>query len=259
MIPLAVTVSTRQGPRLAVSARAQAAAWGLPWLDRPERGGLEALLELEAEALLVCGGRGWVLRDRHGEVSFSPGLSAVRVKRLERGGQGEDHLVRLAELRPGDVVLDATLGLAADAIVCARVVGETGRVIGVEGSRALYLLVSEGLSRLGRPPRSCEVEPRFGRAEEVLATLPRGSVDVVLIDPMFERPRRASAAFEVLRRFAVHEPLTPEVLAHARRVARRWVVVKAGRYGGELRRLGLEPARMHRAGPIQWARIGPLE
>jgi len=256
--PLAVTVSARHGQRLAVVAKAQAVAWGLPWLDRPEKGGLDVLLADRAEALLVFGGDGWVLRDLHGEVGFSPGLAMVRIKRLASGRQAEDQLVRLAELSPGDTVIDATLGLAADALVCARAVGEKGRVIGIEASLPLFLLVSEGLSRMQPFAQSCAIEPRWGRAEQVLAELPDRSVDCVLFDPMFDRPRRSSGSFEVLRRFAVHEPLTPEQLLEARRVARRCVVVKVGRYGRELRRLGLEPVPQTRCGPLQWARVAPL-
>lgn len=258
MIPLAVTVSARHGQRLSSVAKAQAAAWGLPWLDRPEKGGLEALLVDQADALLILGGEGWVLRDRHGEVGFSPGLAMVRIKRLVAGRQAEDLLVRLAELTAGDVVVDATMGLAADALVCARAVGESGRVIGVEASLPLFLLVREGLSRMPPFAQSCAIEPRFGRVEQVLAELPDRSVDCVLFDPMFDRPRRSSGSFEVLRRFAVHEPLTAEQLLEARRVARRWVVVKVGRYGRELRRLGLTPVPHTRCGPLQWARVEPL-
>lgn len=258
MIPLAVTVSARHGQRRSSVAKAKAAEWGLPWLDRPEKGGLEALLAEQAEALLVLGAEGWVLRDRQGEAGYSPGMSVVRIKRLDSGHQADDLLVRLGELSLGDVVLDATLGLASDALVCARVVGPTGRVIGVEASLPLFVLVREGLTRMGARANSCAVEPRLGRAEEVLAAMPDASVDCVFFDPMFDRPRRGSGSFEVLRRFAVRDPLTPETLRDARRVARRWVVVKVGRYGKLLQRLGLTPVPQTRMGPLQWARVGPL-
>jgi 16S rRNA (guanine1516-N2)-methyltransferase len=270
VIPLAVTVSARAGQRLSSVARAQAAAWGLPWLDRPEQGGLAPLLVDQVAALLILGGEGWVLRDREGGVGFSPGLATVRIKRLDPArrtagagepgalNQADDQLVRLGQLGPGDVVFDATLGLAADALVCARAVGASGRVIGVEASLPLFLLVKEGLARMRPFSKSCAIEPRLGRAEALLAELPDGSVDCVLFDPMFDRPRRASQAFDVLRRFALHEPLTEKTLFEARRVARRWVVVKVGRYGNELKRLKLEAVPQTRAGPLVWARVAPL-
>jgi hypothetical protein len=167
--------------------------------------------------------------------------------------QADDQLVRLGEIGPGDIVLDATLGLAADALVCARAVGASGRVIGVEASLPLFLLVKEGLARMRPFPKSCAVEPRLGRAEALLAELPDGSVDCELFDPMFDRPRRASQAFDVLRRFALHEPLTEETLLEARRVARRWVVVKVGRYAEPSGSSGLPQTRR----PARVARVAP--
>jgi hypothetical protein len=258
-VPLGVAVSARAGQRWQAHARQRAEAWGLPWFDRPAQGGLQPLLEGgPVEALLVHGGTGWVLRDARGQLAFSPGMATLRIKRLRDGVQQPDALVRLGELGPADTVVDATLGLAADALVCAHVVGPAGRVIGVEASRALFLLVSEGLAAAGPAPGSCPVEPRSGDAREVLAGLPAGSADVVLLDAMFERPRAGAPAFEGLRRFAVMEPLGPELVAAARRVARRWVVIKTGRHGGELKRLGIEPASDRRPGPLQWARLPPL-
>ena len=256
-VPLGVAVTARAGLRGLGEARARARAWGLPFFDRLEPGGLQPLLEGPVQALLVLGGRGWVLRDARGQLAFTPGMAQLRIKRLRDGVQQPDFLVRLGELGPGDAVVDATLGLAADALVCAHVVGPTGRVLGVEASRALYLLVSEGLGAAPPPPTSCPVEVRFGDAREVLAGLPPGSADVVLLDAMFERPRAAGPAFELLRRHAVAEPLGPELVAAARRVARRWVVIKTGRYGGELKRLGIAPEPAHRLGPLQWARLPP--
>jgi 16S rRNA (guanine1516-N2)-methyltransferase len=256
-MPLAVTVGAH-GDRYTVEARRCAEAWKLPFLDRPARGGIGALLEASARACLVLSGDGWALRDAAGSLAFSPGLAMVRLKRLDSGQRDEDVVVRLAELEAGDTVLDATLGLAADALVCARAVGPSGRVVGVEASFPLWVVVSQGLARAAGYPGSCQVEAVHGSAREVLSTWPTGSADVVTLDPMFDRPRKASPAFELLRAHAVHAPLDAETLREARRVARRWVIVKGGRYGQEFRRLGLEAVPLRRAGPVVWARVGPL-
>lgn len=256
--PLAVTVGAH-GARFTHEARQRAAAWGLPYLERPTEGGVAALLAHAAAACLVLSANGWALRDARGSLSFSPGMATLRIKRLEKGEQADDVLVRLGELSPGDTVVDATLGLGVDALVCARAVGPTGRVTGVEASRALWLLVSEGLSRLPPFPRSCRVEALHGRARAVLAGMGTGSADVVTLDPMFDLAKKASPQFELLRAHAVHEPLDEATLREARRVARRWVVVKGGRYGREFPRLGLEAVPLARSGPLVWARVGPLE
>jgi 16S rRNA (guanine1516-N2)-methyltransferase len=255
VIELGVTVSTY---RFASEARARAHEWGLPFLERPERGGLTALLQTDARALLVLCGTGWRLKDRQGECGFGPGMAAVRIKRLRTGVQQPDALVLLGELRAGDVVVDATLGAGADALVCAHVVGRTGRVIGFEASRPLFLLASQALPTLQVSPAACIVEPYFGDARVLLAKLPARSADCVMFDAMFDRQKGSTPSFDVLRRFALHAPLTRETIELARVVARRWVVIKAATFGGELKRLGLQAAPRTRFGPLEWARVSPL-
>jgi hypothetical protein len=255
-VALAVTIGAH-AERFAAEARRRAQEWGLPYLERPEKGGMDALLERDAEALFVLNAHGWSLHDAHGSLAFGPGMARVRLKRMAAGQGEDDVLLRAGELKPGDVVVDATLGLAGDALVCARAVGPTGRVVGIEASWPLWLLVSEGLARLELFPGSCRIEVLHGRARDVLAGMATGSADVVTLDPMFDRPKRSAPTFELLRRYALHEPIDAETLAEARRVARRWVVLKSGRDGRELRRLGLEALPRRSGSPTVWARIGP--
>jgi hypothetical protein len=252
-VALAVTTTGKAPGRHVDLARAKAEAWGLPFFERPLKSPIERLLE-HAGALLVLGGSGWALCDASGSCGFSPGLATVRLKRLDKGEQAQDVIVRLGELRAGDVVVDGTVGLAADALVCARAVGPTGRVLGAEASLAIWALVSEGLAP---DARSAPIEVRRLTARELLQGLPDRSADVVCLDPMFDRPGKAAPGFAVLRRYAVHEPLDEATLAEARRVARRWVLVKAGRYGQEFERLGLREERLVRGSPVRWARVPP--
>lgn len=256
-VPLAVTVTAKQPGRYVDEARTRAAEWGLPFVARPRRSALQPALDAVATAFLVLGGNGWTLRDAERELRFSPGMAMLRVKRID-AGHVDDVLVRLAELRSGDVVVDATLGLAADALVCARAVGPTGLVIGVEAALPLYALAREGLARMAPFAGSARIEVRHGLALAALGAMPTASADVVLLDPMFDVPKRATPAFEVLRRFALHEPLDAQTLAEARRVCRRWVVVKGGRYGRALPALGLTQARTSPSSPAVWARVGPV-
>lgn len=255
VFPLAVTVSQRGRSAPTTRARAAAARWGLPYLERPRKTGLEPQLGVFATTFLVLGGDGWTLRDAHGALRFSPGMAMLRIKRIDAGHPLDDQVIKLGELRPGDVVLDGTLGLGADALVCAKAVGPSGRVIGVEQSLPLFALVSEGvggpLPFTGMAPIACV----HGLAGEVLAGMGDASVDVVLFDPMFELPKKASPAFEILRRYASFEPLTPATLGQARRVARRWVLVKSGRFTRLLAELGLQPEPGSRSADVRWARV----
>ncbi len=212
------------------------------------------MLQRVAEAFLVFDSEGVVLRHGEGALRFTPGMAHLRVKRISAGEQ-DDFLLRFSELRPADAVLDCTLGLAGDALVAARAVGEQGRVVGLEKSLAIYAVVSEGLAAHAYAPGSCRIEPVHADAAAYLGQLPPASFDVVLFDPMFERPRRASPTFELLRRFADYAPLTPEMLESARRVARRWVVVKGSRYSTDLKKLGLRPEAPPRHATVVWARV----
>lgn len=251
-VPLAVTVTAKQPGRYTSTAKTKAAEWGLPFFARPEKGQLPELIGVVAEAFLVLGGGGWTLHDARGELYFSPGTAALRVKRL-----AEDVLVRLCELKAGDSVFDGTLGLGSDALICARQVGPTGKVIAVESSLPLYALVSEGLRR--EPPfsDSATIDVRHGHSLAVLETLEPRSLDCVIFDPMFDLPKRSTPSFDMLRTYASHEPLDEVTLNEARRVARRWVVVKGGRYGKEFDRLGLTALKLTRFKPLVWARVGP--
>lgn len=251
---LAVTTSNQVDPVLVAQAKVAAGQWGLPFYDRPKKSGLEPHYGVVAEAFLVLGSDGWTLRDPHGALRFTPNMAWLRIKRIDAGVH-DDVLVKLCELREGDHVLDCTLGLGADALVCARVVGPTGRVVGVEQSLPLWVIADRGLATFdtGRP--SARIETVHGDSLALLRTLEPKSFDCVLFDPMFEKPKGSSPAFDVLRRYATDAPLSPEALAHARRVARRWVVVKSARYTPALKRLGLAPEPTSRFSNIVWARI----
>ena len=254
-LPLAVTVSGKAGPETLARARTLAAEWGLPFLDRPREGALNPLLA-RASALLIFSDKDVALFDGEGRLAFHPGLAHLRIKQMD-GGVHPDHFLQVAELRPGEAVLDCTLGLAQDALVAARAVGPTGRVVGLEKSLALYAVVSEGLRRFDPGERSCRIEVRHADAVEVLRALPPGAFDCVVFDPMFDQPRRAQESFEILRRFADYAPLTKEMLEDARRIAKR-VVVKGRRYGGQLKALGLRQERFSRTTSVGWARVEGL-
>ena len=92
-----------------------------------------------------------------------------------------------------------------------------------------------------------------------MRSMPAASVDCVMLDPMFDQPKKSSPHFELLRKFADHRPLDRETLDEARRIARRWVVVKGGRYTKQFDRLGLKPTFTSRFKSTVWARIGPRD
>ncbi|HEX5754097.1 MAG TPA: class I SAM-dependent methyltransferase [Archangium sp.] len=255
-VPLAVTTSGKPEESLVKRAREAARAWNLPFVPRRKKEPIGPMLASSADAFLVFEREGVSLWDREGSFSFNPGMAHLRRLRILSGQVGgDDALVRVAGLRAGDLVLDCTLGLGQDALVAALVVGPGGRVVGLEKSLALYAVVSEGLAAYDYGSQSCRVEPVHADSHAYLRSLPSGSFDVVLFDPMFEKPKKSQPAFEMLRRFAEHAPLSPETLQEARRVARRWVVVKGSKYSDDLKKLGLEAEPGSRYTSVIWGRV----
>ncbi len=253
-LPLAITTTSKFDDAEVARARAGAARLGLPFVKRGWKAPLAEMLESIADAFLVYDSEGVILRDREGELRFTPGMAHLRVKRISAGAE-DDFLLRFTELRPGDALLDCTLGLGSDALVAARAVGAQGKVVGLEKSVALHAVVSEGLSRHPYAEGSCQIEALRADAAAYLKACPARSFDVVFFDPMFERPRRASPTFEVLRRYADYSPLDLGMLQEARRVARRWVVIKGSRYSQDLKKLGLRPEAPPRHATVVWARV----
>lgn len=261
---LAVTTPLRPSPAEEADARAAAARHGLAYVPRGRQALDAALRGAGADAGLVLSAAASVLVEAGGEPRrWSPGMGSLRAKRLRahaaRGGAAaepteRDPFLEAAGLREGDAVLDCTLGLGADALVAATAVGARGSVLGLEASPALAAWVAEGLRRLD-DEAAARVEVRAGEHGALLEALPERSFDVVVFDPMFRHARAEPDGFDLVRRLADARPLSPAVLARARRVARRWVIVKDGAPGWDLARLGLAPLPSARGAHRYYARV----
>jgi 16S rRNA (guanine1516-N2)-methyltransferase len=239
-VRLAVTTPFHPAPAADAAAREAARRRDLPFAPRGNNSLAEVAGAAGVEALLVLGGHSALWMGGR-EERWHPGMGALRAKRLAAGERVTgDSFLEAARLRPGDAVLDCTLGLGADALVAAAVVGTGGRVVGLESSPALAAWAGEGFVRLpGEAPGRVQVECADHAAW--LEAAPDHSFDVVAFDPMFRHPRPGTPGFDLLRRLADARPLARRSLDRARRVARRGVLVKDGTPGWDLARLGLAP------------------
>lgn len=177
---------------------------------------------------------------------FHPNTAAFRIKRLERGDN--DTMLAVCQIQPGDEVLDATMGLGADAIVFAHGVGKTGRVVGIESEKTIAWLVEDGLRYWSTESEALReamqrVHVLAGDHAEILKSLPTDSFDVVYFDPMFEETVHSSAGIAGIREWANSRSLSPEAIAEALRVARRRVVLKEGKTGVLYQKFGFTPYR----------------
>jgi 16S rRNA (guanine1516-N2)-methyltransferase len=201
------------------------------------------MTEQNAAAVLVVDGSGvhLKLRDDGGEFKLHGGLGVLRVRCVLSGGN--DALCSACDLRAGDVFVDGTAGQLQDSLVAAAAVGPSGRVVAIEASPLLWAVTAARPTFTGDDEidrlLNDRIEVRLGEASAVLAQMPTASADVVYFDPMWVKPSKSSASFEVLRTLAHSERLGSEAISEACRVARRAVVVMDQRGGAELERLGL--------------------
>jgi hypothetical protein len=258
---LFVTTALKHAPVLIDRAAALASELHAPLVTRDDRA-LPLLFadHLDAERALVVQTQRLLLVARTGEELFyHPNMSYLRLGNLRRGNR--DLLVDAAELRPGDSVLDATLGFAAEAILCAYVVGETGTVDGIEAVPELGVVVREGLQTvvtdlavLNAAMRRVRVV-HLGHHLDFLRGCPDGRYDVVCFDPFFPEMLHESQAIGPLRVFGSHDALLSESVAEARRVARRRVVIKADRRFDMLDELGVTERFGSRGGKVEYGVI----
>lgn len=255
---IAVTTALDPDPSESDAAERVAVRYGWPATARDGRSFAKVAASCDVDWLLILSARRVSLWADGVERVWTPGMGELRLKRLLSGERTtHDGLLDAADLRPGDAVLDATLGLGMDALVVAGAVGPTGSVVGLEASTLLAAMAAEGFLRLPAEAAGRIVVAAID-ADTYLAQASPRSFDVVLFDPMFRQGRAQGGSFDLVREFGDAAPLTVERLARARHVARRWVVVKDGAPGLDLQRLGLTPLPYARGAGRLYARVAPL-
>ncbi len=229
---IAVTTSTHPPPTLETQAKSLAVELTAPYIARLGRGLSELATSAQASRLLIVGTDRLRLRDTATgtEYFYHPNMFQIRAAGALRGEP--DHFLQATELRPGESLLDCTLGFASEAALAALTVGETGSVVGLESNRDLALITRLGLQsfHLQRPAMEAalrRVQVAASDYRDTLHACEARSFDVVYFDPFFpERLAGSEASVSPLFVFGNQTPLDPEAVREARRVARRSVVIK---------------------------------
>ena len=164
----------------------------------------------------------------------------------------------LAQLQPGETVLDLGSGGGIDVLLSARRVGPTGKAYGLDMTDEMLALARENQKKAGVE----NVEFLKGEIEAI--PLPDNSVDVIIsncvINLSGDKDRVLKEAFRVLKpggRFAVSDIVTRgEVPEQIRKNVLAWAGCIAGaleesEYAGKLasagfEAIGIEPTRIYR-------------
>jgi len=165
----------------------------------------------------------------------------------------------LAELKPGETVLDLGSGGGIDVLLSARRVGPTGKAYGLDMTDEMLALARENQMKAGA------VNVEFLKGEIEAIPLPDASVDVIIsncvINLSGDKDKVLREAFRVLKpggRFAVSDIVVRgEVPEQIRKNVLLWAGCVAGAlqdsdYEAKLKAAGfakieIEPTRVHKA------------
>ena len=194
-------------------------------------------------------------------------IGANLYNETEKGGLPEEAVraslgcgnpTALAELKPGEIVLDLGSGGGIDVLLSARRVGPAGKAYGLDMTDEMLALARENQRKAGVE----NAEFLKGQIENV--PLPDNSVDVIIsncvINLSADKDRVLKEAFRVLKpggRFAVSDVVVRgEVPAAIRKSVELWIGCIAGaleesEYRAKLARAGfesveIEPTRVYR-------------
>lgn len=228
--PMFVTTSGRTNEEMVASAKKIAEELNISYVNREKRA-VEALQQARKDDCIVVGKERLELHMAGVKEPyfFHPNSSMFRIKRLMSGAH--DPFVDACQLKEGKSFLDCTLGLASDSIVASYMVGEQGKVVGIEGNLYIAYLTQAGIK--GWKSNLQVLNEAMDRIEVVsamsldyLKMQPSKSVHIVYFDPMFEENITESDGIQALSQLAIYEEMTEELLAQARRIARERVVLK---------------------------------
>jgi arsenite methyltransferase len=221
----------------------------------------------EAARRVKTGGSGCCGATAASEICCDP-ITSNLYDSAEKGQVPEDAVLAslgcgnptaLAELHPGEVVLDLGSGGGIDVLLSAKRVGPAGKAYGLDMTDEMLALANENKRKAG----AANVEFLKGEIEQI--PLPDNSVDVIIsncvINLSADKDRVLREAFRVLKpggRFAVSDVVTRgEISPEIRRSVLLWVGCVAGALGDEDYRLKLsaagfeqieiEPTRIYRA------------
>ena len=176
----------------------------------------------------------WVILLRHDPITsnlYDDTQAAAIPAEAMLASLGCGNPTALADLKPGEVVLDLGSGGGIDVLLSARRVGPTGKAYGLDMTDEMLALARENQTKSGLT----NVEFLKGEIEKI--PLPDNSVDVIIsncvINLSADKDRVIAEAFRVLKpggRFAVSDVVVrgDDVPGAVRRSMELWIGCVAG-------------------------------
>jgi len=207
-----------------------------------------------------CGGAATACSDPITSNLYSDDQTGALPETAVMASLGCGNPTALAELKPGETVLDLGSGGGIDVLLSARRVGPTGKAYGLDMTDEMLVLARENQRKAG----ATNVEFLKGEIEAI--PLPDNAVDVIIsncvINLSGDKDRVVREAFRVLKpggRFAVSDVVTRGAVPEALRGDMLlWVGCIAGAleeddYRAKLaaagfETIGIEPTRVYRVG-----------
>ncbi|EMT45957.1 class I SAM-dependent methyltransferase [Anoxybacillus flavithermus] len=225
-----VTTAGRTNEQMIEKARQIALELQISYIPRRKRS-IASIQQQIHEPILVVGKERLEIHFPHGQepLFFHPNSASFRAKRILKGES--EPFLQATKLQRGMTFLDCTLGLASDSMIASLVVGEEGKVVGIEGSAYIAYLTKQGLRHWKSD--ICELNEAMRRIHvhhddfsSFLEQCEDKSYDVVYLDPMFEVSIEEADGVKGLKQAALYTNLTEQHIEQAKRVARQRVVLK---------------------------------
>ena len=206
-----------------------------------------------------CGASATLIDDPISSNLYAAGEAAQVPVEALAASLGCGNPTALAELKPGETVLDLGSGGGIDVLLSARRVGPTGKAFGLDMTEQMLTLARENQRRSGLG----NVEFLQGEIEHI--PLPDASVDVIIsncvVNLSADKDQVLREAFRVLKpggRLAISDIVTRgDVPADVRRSVELWMGCIAGaleehEYESRLEQagfdeIGIEPTRIYTA------------